>query len=197
MTSPLPEQTSHKKSGSKYIQHVIVVIQENRSFDDLFATFPGANGATQGLMKTSSGDVYVQLAKVQLKERCDFPHGYLGGYLKQLDGGKMDGFGLGPGLCHGNTTAAYQYVDPQAIMPYWDMAEQYVLGDAMFQTQGSGSFTAHQDLIAGATLINKAQTKSIVDLPTHTPWGCDAPHGTKTSLLTYTGSMLQVSRNGP
>jgi phospholipase C len=195
--SSLPQHGSHKKSSSNYIQHVIDIVQENRSFDDFFATFPGANGATQGLMKYGTGDISVPLAKVNLKEGCDFPHGYLGGFIKQLDGGKMDGFGLGPGVCHGNVTAAYQYVDPEQIVPYWYIAEQYVLGDAMFQTQGSGSFTAHQDLIAGATIINQAKTKSLVDLPTHTPWGCDAPHGTKTSVLQYTGSMLQVLRNGP
>jgi phospholipase C len=197
-TAALPQHTPHHKSSSgKYIQHIIVVIQENRSFDDLFATFPGATGATQGLMKTPSGEVYVPLQKVQLKQKCDFPHGYQGGFLKQLDGGAMDGFGLGPGLCHGNVTAAYQYVDPEQITPYWYMAQQYVLGDEMFQTQGSGSFTAHQDLIAGATIINQAKTKSLVDVPTHTPWGCDAPHGVKTPVLVVVGSVLQVQRNGP
>ena len=45
-------------------------------------------------------------------------------------------------------TYVYQYVDPAQIRPYWDMAKQYVLADHFFQTQGSGSFTAHQDLIA-------------------------------------------------
>ena len=30
------------------IEHVVIVIQENRSFDNLFGTFPGADGATQG-----------------------------------------------------------------------------------------------------------------------------------------------------
>jgi len=33
---------------SAYIQHVVIVVQENRSFDDFFATFPGADGATEG-----------------------------------------------------------------------------------------------------------------------------------------------------
>jgi phospholipase C len=185
-------------SSSNYIQHIVVIVQENRSFDDLFATFPGADGATQGLMQTPSGsDVYVPLAKVNLKSTCDPPHGYHG-FLKMYDAGKMDGFGLGGGACHGNVTAAYQYVDPSQIQPYWDIAEQYVLGDQMFQTQGSGSFTAHQDLIAGATIIDQAKTKSIIDLPTHTPWGCDAPHGTKTDLLKSVGSQLIYQNNkGP
>ena len=38
----------HRTSSSLPIQHVIIVIQENRSFDDLFATFPNADGTTTG-----------------------------------------------------------------------------------------------------------------------------------------------------
>jgi phospholipase C len=51
----------------------------------------------------------------------------------------------------------------------------------MFETQSSGSFTAHQDLIAGDTEIRPNTV--LVDLPTREPWGCDAPSGTVTSLL--------------
>ncbi len=43
-------------------------------------------------------------------------------------------------------TKVYQYVNPSQIGPYWQLAQQYVLADQMFQTQGSGSFTAHQSL---------------------------------------------------
>jgi phospholipase C len=91
----------------------------------------------------------------------------------------------------------YQYVNPKQIAPYWTIATQYVLADHMFQTQGSGSFTAHQDLIAGATIINKAKTESLVDFPTHTPWGCDAPLDTKTSLLVYADKQLKDEFKGP
>jgi len=51
----------------------------------------------------------------------------------------------------------------------------------MFQTQTSGSFTAHQDLIAGGTAIDA--NESLIDYPTAAPWGCDAPQGTVTSLI--------------
>ena len=72
-------------------------------------------------------------------------------YSTEYNHAKMNGFDL----CkiNGSTpcgTYAYQYVNPAQIQPYWTMAQQYALGDHMFQTQGSGSFTAHQDLIAGS-----------------------------------------------
>lgn len=195
----VPRVPGHHRTGSNLIQHIVIIVQENRSFDDLFATFPGADGATTGCMNTGSdlrsahkhrntgcpsGDQTVPLAKVPLSEQCDFGHGYHG-FLNNLDGGLMDGFGLNGGGCHGQVTAAYQYVDPQQIVPYWSIADQWVLADQMFQTQGSGSFTAHQDLIAAGTILNAKQTVSIVDSPTHTPWGCDAPPGTTTDELKY------------
>ena len=55
------ESFDNLDSSSTRIRHVVIVVQENRSFDNLFATFPGADGATEGLMKTSSGDVKIRL----------------------------------------------------------------------------------------------------------------------------------------
>ncbi len=146
-------------------------------------------------MKTPHGDVYVPLKKVNLGTQCDPGHGY-SGFQQSLDGGKMDGFALSGNKCGGHHTQPYQYVDPQQIGPYWTMASQYVLGDHMFQTQGSGSFTAHQDLIAGATILDRERTTSLVDFPTHSPWGCDAPKGTLTPELVWTGSGI-TRKEGP
>ncbi len=170
---------------SRYIRHVVIVIQENRSFDNLFATFPGADGTRHGEMKSGSKEVRVPLKEADLGEPCDFSHGYAN-YRNDYDGGKMDGFNLEGGgkRCPGKAAAApYQYVKPSQVRPYWDIARTYVLADRMFQTQGSGSFTAHQDLIAGGTTIDPEQRESIVDFPSRMPWGCDAPAGTVTSLL--------------
>ncbi|MGB9652794.1 MAG: alkaline phosphatase family protein, partial [Candidatus Cybelea sp.] len=51
----MPQQFSPLgSSGSGYIAHVVVVIQENRSFDDFFSTFPGAEGTIGGCMEAGS-----------------------------------------------------------------------------------------------------------------------------------------------
>jgi phospholipase C len=217
--SVIPGNPSAK--GSTPISHVIIVIQENRSFDNLFATFPGADGtatgrgapmpqgianacASDGMPVITQSNPTIPLTKVSLigagfyknfGEGDDLPHVYLNpgdssqGFLAQYDGGKMDGFDLeksgpdgeGSPIC----TYPYQYVDPQEIKPYWDMAQQYVLADRTFQTQGSGTFTAHQDLIAGATVVNYGSYQdSVIDNPTWFPWGCDSLSSTVTSLLT-------------
>ncbi|MFZ0365750.1 MAG: alkaline phosphatase family protein [Candidatus Cybelea sp.] len=182
--------SAHHHTSSRYIKHVIVMIQENRSFDNLFATFPGADGATHGKEKVGGKTKQLKLQVENLAYPCDFGHSYAG-FIGDYDGGKMDGFNLPAGgpQCPGAAgKKPYQYVNPQQVAPYWDIAKQYVLADQMFQTQGSGSFTAHQDLIRGGTTIDQAQTQSLIDYPSSHPWGCDAKQGTSTTLLVWTGS---------
>ena len=65
------------------------------------------------------------------------------------------------------------------------MPVSYTHLDAMFMTQGSSSFTAHQDLIRGGTEIDSSH--SLIDDPAaggSGVWGCDSPPRTKTSLIT-------------
>jgi phospholipase C len=222
--APLPES---RHVSSKYIKHVIIMIQENRSFDDLFATFPNANGTTVGYAmpmtqkvqsfcsQPSIGQpVITQPTSVPLTEvtllgkgfppddwdwNQDLAHNYPNGYLIDCDSAShqpnasnpcaMDGFDnsyTGPnGEGHPTCTYTYQYVNPKQIAPYWDMAQQYVLADDTFETQGSESFTAHQALIAGGTALTPHY--SVIDDPSYWPWGCDAPTGVTTNLLTIDG----------
>jgi phospholipase C len=165
----------------KYFTHIVVLIQENRTFDNLFATFPGADGARIG--KTHDGTRRLRMgplySPINPQNRYRF---WRRACNNAAPGGRcrMNGFDTIPiGRTPG--TYVYQYVDPAQVKPYWDMARQYVLADHFFQTQGSGSFTAHQDLIRGDTKISSSD--SLIDLPTQMPWGCDAPPGTVTSLI--------------
>ena len=193
--APVPAKRA--SSAGSPIEHVVVIIQENRSFDNLFATFPGADGATTGeaegvpVSKQSQCPIYheetVNLTESNLAVGDDFGHKYSDLQI-DYDNANMDGFDVDPIPASGGKLDClhpYQYVNPAQIMPYWDIAEQYVLADHMYQTQGSGSFTAHQDLIAGGTAITPAE--SIIDDPSGFPWGCDSPYKTTTSLITIYG----------
>jgi phospholipase C len=180
-SSGLPHLPPAKKG--KHFTHIVVMVQENRTFDNLFATFPGADGTTTG--KTHNGGS-IPLKKGNLESKAS-PHNGYPFWLEDYNHGQMNGFDQVPvGNLPG--TYVYQYVDPAQIKPYWTLAKEYVLADHMFQTQGSGSFTAHQDLIAGGSAINARQ--SLIDYPDGRPWGCDAPGGTVTALITVTNQYL-------
>ncbi|HEY3675905.1 MAG TPA: alkaline phosphatase family protein, partial [Candidatus Tumulicola sp.] len=67
------------------------------------------------------------------------------------------------------------------------LAQQYVLADHLFSTQGSGSFTAHQDLIRGGTEISPTET--LIDFPWNKispsyDWGCDDNPGSNSAYIT-------------
>ncbi|MGC1379853.1 MAG: alkaline phosphatase family protein [Candidatus Baltobacteraceae bacterium] len=181
---PLPAIDSPASSSGQYISHVIIVVQENRSFDNLFATYPGADGTTKGLLNDGT---YINLKARNLESALTLDNSWPA-FVIDYDGGKMDGFNL-VWVNEHRCTCAYQYVKPSKIKPYWSMAKQYALADHMFPTEASGSFTAHQDLIRGSTALNSYE--SLVDFPTDGPWGCDAPPGVTTSLLTSSQQYLQ------
>lgn len=202
-------QHSREPRATGKIDHVIIVIQESRSFDNLFATFPGADGATYGCAKTSdgsaslpretlshdsdasncpTGDTMIKLEAHNLTNGLDLQHCHAA-FETDYDNGNMDGFYLeGTGPCTNATpppskTYSYQYVIPARITPYWDIAKQWVLADHLFQTQGSGTFTAHQALIAGDTQISRSE--ALIGDPTAFPWGCGS-----------SGLVQVITRNG-
>lgn len=202
--------TKRASGSSSPIQHVVIMIQENRSFDNFFATFPGANGTTYGCMEpgSSSGSARRRYARRPAPGSYTCPQGDTveplkdGGlatdslgheyfsYKKEYDDGLMDGFNqvsraLRKGVRVPAGTYAYRYVDPKFIKPYWDIASDWVLADDAFSTQGSSSFTAHQDFIAGGTPVDG---DNVIDFPNPSSWGCNAKTGTVTSLISSTGN---------
>jgi phospholipase C len=151
------------------IKHIVFVVQENRSFDNLFQGFPGADTSSTGV--TSTGAT-VTLQPLPLENPYDPDHAE-DDFLTSYNGGQMNGFNLvgysgePPPFQNGQ----YAYVPASETAPYVALAQQFVLADHMFTSQIDASFTAHQFLIA-------AQSGLTVDNPDDTPWGCDAPEFT-------------------
>ncbi len=110
----------------------------------------------------------------------------------------MDGFGSEPGgkgECPGpQGKAVYQYVDPAQLAPIGRSQSSTCSAIICFKRKAAARFTAHQDLIAGSTIINQPQnTESLVDFPRLCRGGVMHPKPpmhplTRTSLLVYDGS---------
>lgn len=165
---------SNGTGGSGLIQHVIVIMQENRSFDNLFHGFPGADSAHSGL----SEGVEIPLSPILLTDPHDLGHSHPD-WWKDWDHGKLDGFAR-PGSAA--PYIAYSYVRESETQPYWTLAKQYTLGDRMFQSNTGPSFVAHQYMIAG-------QSGGVDENPDGT-WGCDAAAGTTAAMIGPDGTDL-------
>lgn len=172
------------------IHHIIVMVQENRSMDNLFNGFPGADTVQTG--QTSTGTT-VPLTQVNLEAAEDVAHGYQQFEL-EYNGGANNGFDLVPLYPSNNNLKdyAYAFVNPTETLPYFKIAAAYGLADRMFQSDHDASYGAHQFLIAG-------QADHVIDAPLVSPGkvaipaGCDAPVGAYTQQLNPAGQIV----NGP
>jgi phospholipase C len=156
--SPSPTPTP----GGAQIQHVVVMIQENRSVDNLFMGYPSADTVTTGLDRFGRS---VPLWPVSLAAGMNPGHG-LGAFLTDWDNGLMDGW----------TDSQIAYVPRSEAKPYWDIAAQNVLADRMFPSNIDSSFASHQYFIA-------AQAQRSVNNTAGGWWGCDGAPSDSVAVL--------------
>ncbi|MGB6517658.1 MAG: alkaline phosphatase family protein, partial [Candidatus Cybelea sp.] len=174
---------------SKHISHIVVIVQENRSFENFFAGYPGANAPMNGCGKGSAvapgtgsgsscppGEQVIPLHQVTFEHEPNLAHVFESS-LTDWDNGKMDGFSK-YGFNHDD--AAYAYIERSQVQTYWTMANQYVLADEMFPTEFGPSWTAHLTLVAGTD--NITPTTALADFATgHS--NCGAAPGTMTAIV--------------
>ena len=172
--------------STQVIKHVIIVFQENRTPDNLFQGVPGADIATSG--ETSTGAT-VALQQIPLATPYDLDHSHAG-FVKNYDGGKMDGFDLTPGSCGANCPYVhpqYGYVPASDNAPYVALASRYTFGDRMFQTNQGPSFPAHQYIISGTSAPTVGSILRVSE-NTSGGTGCAAPATATTPEIDPTGN---------
>jgi phospholipase C len=151
------------------IKRVVYLMLENRSFDNLFGRFPGADGTTVG----------VSLGQEVPMRRCpdwlpgDIPHD-LSAHIKNQNGGTQDGFAIGAF----GPMYAYSQFYPDDIPAYWQWAKEYVLSDNFFGSQAGPSFANHLWFVAGTAggAIENPENIQVrrTDGKQFKSWGCDA-----------------------
>lgn len=168
--------------------HVVVVIQENRSFNNLFNGFPGAHSVRVG--KDHLGRSIV-LEPAGLQNSTDPNHGHAD-LVREWDGGKMDGFDLdgfteAPTAAPVSRTFAYAYVPQSQTTAYWTLASRYAIADHMFSSALSPTFPGHMFLISGRGPADDPYAPA----PPYDglPWGCGSPAGTLVAMFGPDGTV--------
>jgi phospholipase C len=163
------------ETGIHKIQHVVVIMQENRSFDSYFGTFPGADGIpmANGQPTVCSPDPDTGTCVYPVHDPNDIngggPHNAEDAQA-DVDGGKMDGFvaqqraGIAhrdepgapcqvnpnnPNCAGGEDISVMGWHDAREIPNYWRYAQEYVLDDRMFEPNTSWSLPAHLFMVSG------------------------------------------------
>ena len=148
------------------IKHVVIIMQENRSFDTYFGTYPGAegfpvsNGKFAVCVQDPAGGKCVYPFHDPRDRNFGGPHN-AGSAARDIDGGKMDGFiaeaehsqsgcqeshdphcgGEGVGEIMG-------YHDAREIPNYWTLAQHFVLQDHLFEPNASWSLPQHLFMVS-------------------------------------------------
>jgi phospholipase C len=152
------------KPGITKIRHIVFITQENRSFDNYFGTYPGADGLPRNAkgFTTCLPDPAARHCARPYHNSADVNAGadHLAAAAKEdIDGGRMDGFmrvarssqsaactGVAtqdPTCTHGNPADVMGYHDQREIPNYWQYAHEFVLQDHFFESVASWSLPAH------------------------------------------------------
>jgi phospholipase C len=153
------------------IQHVVVIMQENRSFDHYFGTYPGADGipVQNGVPTVCAPNPNTNQCIRPFHDPNDSnpagPHG-ASHAIADIDGGKMDGFieqaieglkshceifSVDPacgGVDSHQPESVMGYHDAREIPNYWTYAQDFVLQDHMFEPNASWSLPAHLFMVS-------------------------------------------------
>jgi phospholipase C len=158
----LASHESAAASGIHKIRHVIVIMQENRSFDSYFGTFPGADGIPAGVcipdpLRGTCGRPFHD----RHDKNTGGPH-YYNKAVADIDGGKMDGFIRMSEQRTKPKSDVMGYHNGRDIPNYWAYARDFVLQDHMFEPNRSWSLPSHLYLFSEWSAI----------CPTHDPMSC-------------------------
>jgi phospholipase C len=160
------------------IQHTVVMVQENHTFDNYFGTFPGADGVTTGV--TSQGMV-VPLTIMPDRYQASLCNSW-DCATQAMDGGKMDRFDLiSEGL------SPYTRVSEEGIPNYWAYARHFVLADRYFTSVHGPSLPNHLFTVA-------AQSGGVIDNPSAGGGvGCDGTPSATVTVMDPSGHRTRQS----
>jgi len=172
---------THRRLEREHIKHVVIIVQENRSVDNFFQGFPGAD--TVGFGSTHDGAVALHAVSLSYPTDVDHQHR---AWLTEYDNGRMDGWDrVATQPAQPYADFPYAFVPRAQIEPYWQMALHYTFADRTFQSNTGPSFPAHLYLIAGesgfaANNPNHIETSRFA-------WGCDSPPTATVSVIAASG----------
>jgi phospholipase C len=162
---------AYAQNNISQIQHIIVVVQENRTPDNLFGSdafaqtrqLPGADLVQSG---PCDGPNQIQLQSLALGSSCDPNHGHKLSWIGTYHNGSMNGAcnNTTGGNCSPLDYPEYAYAQASDVAPYFQIAQQYGYANYMFQTNQGPSFPAHQFLLSGTSApTNSGDTSMCTD----------------------------------
>jgi phospholipase C len=184
------------------IKHLVVIFQENESFDHYFGTYPNAtnppgepaftaqpgtpsvNGLGNALLTANPNSANPKRLDRGEALTCDMDHGYAD-EQKAVDAGLMDKFvqfTAGGGCA--DKSIVMDYYDGNTVTGLWNLAQHFSLSDDSFDTQYGPSTVGAINLISGEThgaesanVAGAVENETVIGDPEPAYDGCGKPGG--------------------
>ncbi|HEX4753457.1 MAG TPA: alkaline phosphatase family protein, partial [Solirubrobacterales bacterium] len=163
-----PETTSSTERSTTPIKHLVVIFQENESFDHYFGTYPHAvngpnepaftaapdtpsvNGLSPALLEANPNKYNPRRLSRGEAITCDMNHGY-SAEQKAYDHGLVDRFPEFTSSASCEPSQVMDYYDGNTVTGLWNLAQHFALNDNSFDTQYGPSTPGAINLISGET----------------------------------------------
>jgi phospholipase C len=165
------------------IKHVVFIVKENRSFDNYFGRYPGADGTTTGKTLVNGQTRTVPLKPAVDVQPHDITHGFVAG-MQSIDGGRMDGYNT---ILYGKDLSGYSEFSRRTLPRYYKYADRFVLSDHFFTSMFGPTTPEHLYTVA-------AQSKGIVDNSQNSSTSaeyCDDPTETAPHFIAHISKKTQ------
>lgn len=172
----LRHRSPQSRPGVPAINHIVIVLRENHTYDNLFGRFPGGEGATVG--RSVSGKI-VELGETPQLIMRNPGHTGMSAETALADG-RLNGFSTLQNAVQGEERISLSQYLPSDIPNLWSYARHFTLTDHFFSTVAGPSFPNHLALLA-------ATSNNVVDDPVANDrrrWGCRTyPFGTVAAVI--------------
>jgi len=171
--SPSPTASPSPTPTGGSISHIIVVVMQNRSFDNLFGTYPGAEGIKPGVPGFSQVDANGKTVTPTLLTDIavnDIPH-VRQAQLKVWDKGAMDKYAF----FNGDVSMGHYDNTTAGVDTLWNWAQQFALADHFFASV-MGDAPSNQLYLIAAADNHFPFTINPIDGPCTTPKTTTAPY---------------------
>jgi phospholipase C len=158
------------------IEHLVIVVLENHTFDNLFANFPGAESLSQFDLPDGGSFAAPHCPDSLPRDLC---HAHDCALTAWNDGG-MDGWENVNGTSNNNDHLAWCQYQRADVPGFWELAEHYAVADNFHSSMLGPSFPGHTFVVAAQAGWATGNPNAFLPLIL---WGCDDPADTRVETL--------------
>jgi phospholipase C len=168
VTGPPADSPANSPVGK--IKHIVIIVQENRTFDNLFHGFSEPSGAKADAA-TYGCDIHGvahTLASVPFESQYGASNGHTA-EVADYDGGKNDGFYTENASTSTNVTDngnnSLAYLPQTEVQPYFDMATNGALAERYFDSVTAPTYPSHMMYLAASSTWDDNPGHRVIDNP--------------------------------